>query len=81
MANETIRKRSHDSVDRIMDKADDMVNGSKKAMSHLKERAIRAKENVDRYIEKNPERSVWIAAGVGAIIGAALTAIIMRKRH
>ncbi|MFA6089730.1 MAG: hypothetical protein WC755_07760 [Candidatus Woesearchaeota archaeon] len=69
MANETIRQRTHDGVDKIMDRAE-----------NIQEKAIMMKENVDGYIKKNPEKSVFIAVGVGAIIGAIVTAVIMKRK-
>lgn len=81
MANETIRQRTHDRVDNIIDKAESMQESGKEAMTHLKEKAIIIKEDVDSYIRKNPEKSVLIAAGIGAVIGAVLAAAMMRRKH
>jgi len=38
------------------------------------------KDNVDGYIQKNPEKSVLIAAGVGVVVGAIIAAAMMRRR-
>ncbi len=81
MANETIRQKTHDGVDKIMDKAESMRDSSKEKMAHLKEKAITMKDNADSYIRKNPEKSVLIAAGVGAVIGAIITASMMRRKQ
>jgi ElaB/YqjD/DUF883 family membrane-anchored ribosome-binding protein len=86
MTNETssrvsgVRQRTHDSVDRMMDKAESMRDSSEDAIARLKEKVITLKENVDDHIKENPERSVLIAAGIGVVIGAALTAVVMRRR-
>ena len=50
-------------------------------IARLKARASEAKEDVDSYIQNNPETAVLIAAGVGAVVGAVLTALIMRRRN
>ena len=81
MANETIRQKTHNSVDKIMDKAESMEESGKEAMAHLKEKATQTRKNVDVYIQNNPEKSVLIAAGVGLVVGAVFTAIMMRRKN
>ncbi|MFH0978046.1 MAG: DUF883 C-terminal domain-containing protein [Candidatus Woesearchaeota archaeon] len=76
-----VRQRTHESVDKIMDKAEGMRQIGKERMAHVKEKAIMMKGNVDGYIRKNPEKSVLIAAGIGAVIGAVLAAAMMRRRQ
>ncbi len=76
-----VRQRTHDGVDRIMDKAESMRESGKEKMAYLKEKAIRMKENVDGKIRRNPKKSVLIAAGVGAVAGAIAAAAMMRKKH
>lgn len=88
MANETnstqisgIRQRTHERVDKIMDKAESMKEHGKERMASLKESSMIMKENVDDYIRKNPEKSVLIAAGIGAVVGAILAAAMMRRKN
>ncbi len=76
-----IRKKTHESVDKIMDNAESIRDSSNEKIAHMKDKAHMMRENVDGYIQKNPETSVLIAAGVGAILGGVLTAAIMRRRH
>jgi len=76
-----LRQRTHKSVDKILDKAADIGERGKEAMDGLKEKAAAAKENVDGYIRKNPEKSVLIAVGVGAVVGALLAAAMMRRKN
>lgn len=76
-----IRERTHDSVDKIMDKADSMNESGKEAIARFKEKAMDARENIDGYIQTNPEKSVLIAAGVGVVVGALVTAAMMRRRQ
>jgi ElaB/YqjD/DUF883 family membrane-anchored ribosome-binding protein len=71
-----IRQRTHKSVDNIMDKAQSIGESGKGELIHLKEKATTMNENFDGYIRKNPEKSVLIAAGIGAVISA-----MMRRRH
>ena len=75
------RQRTHDSVDRIMDKAESIRDSGKESMARVKEKAVMMKQNVDSYIRKNPEKSVLIAAGVGAVVGAVSAAAMMRRKH
>ena len=81
MAKETIRQKTHNSVDKIIDKAESMRDTSKGAMARLKEKAIATRDNVDKYIQNNPKKSVVIAAGVGAAVGAGVASVIARRRH
>lgn len=87
MANRTmtgmagVRQRTHDRVDRIMDNAESMRDRGKEEVAHLRDKAVKTRENVDGYIRENPERSVLIAAGVGAVVGAVLAVAIMKRRN
>lgn len=76
-----IRQRTHNRVDTILDKAESIRASGKEKVAHLKEKAMRARKNVDGYIQKNPEKSVLIAAGVGVVVGAIVTAAIMRRKN
>lgn len=80
MADESIRQRTHKSVDRIIDKAENIRDSGEEKLAHLKEKSIIIKEDVDGYIRRNPEASVLIAAGIGAIVGALIAALMMRRR-
>ena len=88
MANETnstrtsgVRHGAHDRVDKIMDKAENINERSKEKLSHIKEKASMMKEDIDGYIRQNPEKSVLIAAGIGAVIGAMFAAAMMRRKQ
>jgi len=76
----SIREKTHERVDKIMDKAEDIRDNGMEGMDHLKEKAAMMKDNVDGYIRQNPEKSVLIAAGIGVVIGAIIVAAMMRKR-
>ena len=75
-----VRQKTHEGVDKIMDKAESIRDRSKEGMDNIKEKATMIREDVDGYIRKNPEKPVLIAAGVGAVIGAVIVASMMRKR-
>ena len=77
----SIRRRTHNNVDKIMDKADDIEESGKEAITHLKEKTIMMKKNVDDYIQKNPKKTILIAAGIGAIVSAIFVTIIRRRKH
>jgi len=76
-----IRQRTHERVDKIMDKAESMEETGKEKLAQLKEKASMMRENVDGYIKENPEKSVLIAAGIGAVVGAIIVASMMRRRQ
>ncbi len=48
----------------------------KKVSTKFKQAEIK----VHRAMKKNPEKAALIAAGVGVLVGAAVTAAIMRKK-
>jgi ElaB/YqjD/DUF883 family membrane-anchored ribosome-binding protein len=79
--NSGVRQRTHEGVDKIIDKAESMRESGKEEMARLKEKAIVMKENVESNIRKSPKKSVLIAAGAGAVVGAVLTAAMMRRKQ
>jgi ElaB/YqjD/DUF883 family membrane-anchored ribosome-binding protein len=74
-----IRQQTHKNVDKIMDKAESIGVSSKENIEHLKQKATEVKENVDGYIQENPEKSVFIAAAIGAVAGGVVAATIVKK--
>jgi len=76
-----IRQKTHDSVDKIMDKAENIRESGKEDIAYLKEKAIMMRGNFDSYIQRNPEKSVFIAAGIGVVIGAILAAAMMKRKR
>ncbi|PIO06117.1 hypothetical protein COT47_03500 [Candidatus Woesearchaeota archaeon CG08_land_8_20_14_0_20_43_7] len=82
-SNETkgLRERTHESVDMVIDKAEDMNQSGKKTMAHVKEKAKMMGIKVDEYIKTNPKKTVMFAAGTGAVLGAVAVAAFMRKKR
>ena len=81
-SNETngLRQKTHESVDKIMDKADSMSQSGKATMAHVKEKAIMMRGNVDGYIKKNPNKTIMFAAGAGVVAGAVTAEALMRRK-
>jgi ElaB/YqjD/DUF883 family membrane-anchored ribosome-binding protein len=75
-----IRKKTHDGVDKVMDKAEYVSESGKEKFENLQEKATVMREDLDEYIRENPEKSVLIAAGVGAVVGLMLAALVIRRR-
>lgn len=85
MVNETknmssMREKTHQGVDTMMDKAENMEERSKETLDRLKEKTHMLKERVDGHIREHPEKSVLIAAGIGIAAGAIIVSILMRKK-
>jgi len=78
---EHLRQKTHDGVDALMDKAQDMQDSGKEKMIHAKERAIVIGKNMDSYIHKKPKKMIVLAAGIGAVIGAIITASLMSRKE
>jgi len=76
-----LRQRTHDGVDKIMDKAEDIRDTGNEKIKQIKEKTAKIKNDVDGYIQKNPEKSVLIATGVGIVIGAMIAAAMMRRKN
>lgn len=82
MANKTntIRQRTHDRFDKLMDGAENIKESSMEKMTNLKNKAIMMREKMDHRIGKNPEISILIASGIGIIVGSIITIAMMRRR-
>lgn len=78
--NKTVRQKTHNGIDNLMDRAESVNDSGKKVVNDLKEKTMMVREDIDDDIERNPEKSVLIAVGIGALIGVIFTATLMRKR-
>jgi ElaB/YqjD/DUF883 family membrane-anchored ribosome-binding protein len=76
-----IRQRTHESVDKIIDKAESIGESGKERIAELRGKAVMMKGDFEGYIQNNPEKSVLIAAGIGAVVGAMLTAAMLRRKQ
>ena len=79
--NSDIRKRTHEKVDKIINKAESMKKIGNKKIVNLEEKAIVMKKNVEGYIRKNSKKSVLIATGIGAVVGATLATAVIKRKH
>jgi ElaB/YqjD/DUF883 family membrane-anchored ribosome-binding protein len=66
---EKMKEGSHEALNKLGEKYDQMAK-----------KAEETREKTDRYIRLHPEKSVLIAAGVGALI-ALLTMGMFKKRY
>jgi ElaB/YqjD/DUF883 family membrane-anchored ribosome-binding protein len=78
---ENMRQKSHERVDKILDRAEQINEKGKETLENVKAKMRMMRENADDHIRKNPESSVLIATGVGIVLGSAITAMIMRRRR
>jgi len=72
-----LRESTHDKVDNIINKAENIGKSGKEMIVHQKEKAIKIMNNINSYIQKNPKKSILIATGFGVIIAK----LILRKRR
>jgi ElaB/YqjD/DUF883 family membrane-anchored ribosome-binding protein len=77
---ENTRKTAHEKVDSLMDRTEDYAQRGADQLTSMQEKATQVRETVDTYVKDNPEKSVLIAAGAGAVVGALLAAALMRRR-
>jgi len=78
--NPSFRQRTHERFDKMMDKAESMNESGREAMARLKDKVLVMRENFDNSIERNPEKSVLIAAGAGLALGLILATVMIRRR-
>ncbi|MDP4039821.1 MAG: DUF883 C-terminal domain-containing protein [Candidatus Pacearchaeota archaeon] len=76
-----IKKRTQNKVNKIINKTEKIIKNGKNKITKLKQKAIKKKQNTDSYIKKNPEKSVGIAAGIGALIGLVFAALIIKRKR
>lgn len=67
-------------LDRMQEGSDDMKENIDDAIEEAKTKLKETRRNADKYILENPERSVLMSAGVGAMIGIALAMLIRKKK-
>jgi ElaB/YqjD/DUF883 family membrane-anchored ribosome-binding protein len=75
-----VREKTHDNVDKIMDKTEEMKADGENKLARLKIKGQEIRNDIDERISENPEKSVLIATGVGIAVGIILTALIMRRK-
>ncbi len=78
--NRDIRNAAHENVDKVIDNVENISSDTKEKVVQIKEKAIETRENFDDYIKTNPEKSILIAAGIGAVIGALFATVMMRRK-
>ena len=64
-------------INQNVDKAKKVAN---KEIKKLKTETNKAVKKAQALVKKNPEKAALIAAGIGAVIGATLTALIKGRR-
>jgi ElaB/YqjD/DUF883 family membrane-anchored ribosome-binding protein len=60
-------------------KIEDAKKKALKELEIIKKRVASAEKKAHEYMKKNPEKSILIAAGIGAAVGAAV-ALALRKK-
>lgn len=65
-------------------KATELYDDAKERTSHaydsVKDKAVESREKTVNYIKGNPEKSVVLAAGIGALVALVVSAIMNRRR-
>lgn len=79
MEREKIKKEINKMLDRMQEEGDSLKNSFDEKFQQAKDKTMEARVNADKYIQENPERSVLMSAGIGALIGITL-AMLMKKR-
>lgn len=76
---EKLKEDIDKALDQAQEKASDYRSMAQEKMMRAREMAHQKREHMKQYVRENPEKSVLIAAGVGMVIGALLSA--KKKKH
>ncbi len=71
---ETAFSKAEDQYDRINKKASE-------AFSLTKEKAIKAKDKTEEHIREHPMKSIFIAAGIGTLVGLIASKLMSKGRN
>lgn len=75
-----LRKKTHNGVDSVVDKAEGVGKSSKQKIEYLKKRSLMMKNHMDSYIQKHPQKSILMATGIGIVAGAILAKTLMKRK-
>ncbi|HYD03038.1 MAG TPA: hypothetical protein VEC16_01950 [Alphaproteobacteria bacterium] len=76
-----VSKETYDRLKSNASKIKSNVNSNvSRLKSDLQSNAKTTRKDIDNYIKSNPEKSVMIAAGVGAVFGAMLAAAMNNRK-
>lgn len=85
MVNNTVRKRAHKGVAAVMNtsqkSAQNIQKRKNRAVEQLYKRASQGRDNINTYIQKNPKKSVLMAAGAGAVASSVVSATMSKKKR
>jgi ElaB/YqjD/DUF883 family membrane-anchored ribosome-binding protein len=57
-----------------------MTEKTKEEIARMRDKAKMMREDMDEYVRSHPEKSLLMAVGVGAVLGALLTAALSNRR-
>ena len=80
----SVRKKIHKKMDNVMDKTEKigrkLSTKGKASAARLTKKTKAIEKKVDTYVQKNPKKSLSIAAGLGLVAGALAALLFGRKR-
>lgn len=79
--NTSLRKQAHRKLDTIFDTAQGVQDKKNEAVNTMYKKASQRRNNINAYIQKNPKKSVLIAAGAGAIASSVVIAAMSKKKE
>lgn len=81
MDKEKMKKEIGRMLDRLQEGGEDFKGSLEETMEDAKSKIKETRRNANRYIMENPERSVLMSAGIGAIVGITLVMLMKRRGH
>lgn len=79
-AMDTVENQYDAASEKTSEFVDTVKERAAKTYSDAKEKAVMAKEKTDKYVRENPEKSLLIAAGAGALVAMVAMALMRKKK-
>ena len=77
----SVKRRVTKAAGKVMGKARDLENKAKRELVIARQKFTAGERKAKAYLKNNPQKAALIAAGIGAAIGAGITAALRRKRR
>jgi ElaB/YqjD/DUF883 family membrane-anchored ribosome-binding protein len=78
---EKLKKDLGEAADQAKVKAQEYGDAAKEKYANTKEKMRYKREKMKMYVKENPEKSMWIAMGIGALLGSLLLGGAKRRKR
>jgi ElaB/YqjD/DUF883 family membrane-anchored ribosome-binding protein len=78
---EKLKQDLGDAAEQAKTKASEYQNMAKEKYANTKEKMRYKREKMKMYVRENPEKAMWIALGIGALLGSMLLGGAKRRKR